>query len=889
MAEHLIINSAYEEPSRWWRYDEVSGEHHIIEGRRPAGYYITKEFGSRDRKFHALDLVNAIRPLVKRWREDNYPGVTAVTRKLLEHWRDDNIRDKQFFYCQLEAIETLIWRSEASADYRGGIRINNDGGEFGRLCTKMCTGSGKTIVMAMLIAWQVCNKASYPRDVRFSKNVLVVTPNLTVRRRLEVLQPGGVSNYYEQFSVVPVGLKERLQNGRVVIVNWQAMAYEDAEALSKKKSVDKRGPKSDRAYAREVLGDIAKSKNLLVINDEAHHAWRKYREVRKGDSAEYKESSAQATVWVGGLDRIHRAVRILNCYDFSATPFMPSGNVNEDERLFDWIVSDFSLDDGIEAGLVKTPRYVVRDDGVPARVGDEYRSKFRHIYREVKTDLNRKAEASETLPDLVMNAYHYLALDWQRTFESWCGKETPPVMITVANRTETAARVSHAFRRGDIPVGGLCAEDKILHIDSRTLDSDKTLRDKADTVGKVGGLGEQIRNVISVGMLSEGWDAKTVTQIMGLRAFTSQLLCEQVIGRGLRRTSYDVGADGRFSPEYVNVFGIPFEILPCEEGESGSDNADTKQVASLPERKEYEIMFPNVIRIDRVFKQELTFDLSKIPTLTLEADSTSVRADLAPAVDGEAVLSSCTEFDLERLAARVRLQQIIFETAGSVYDIMRAAWQAVGTKHALLGQVIKLAEEYLRSGDIVIKPKLFETSPMRRMIVYSLNMRRIIQHIWDYIKSEETEHLVPVCDKYRRVCSTDDMATWYTARETAFTKKSQINRVVCDSAWEYTESYVLDKNRQVKAWAKNDHLGFYVYYTYNGAIRKYYPDFLVRLDNGVTLVLETKGYDSAEARAKYNALKEWVEAVNNAEEFGRWACDISRSPKDVDGIIARHL
>ena len=203
---------------------------------------------------------------------------------------------------------------------------------------------------------------------------------------------------------------------------------------------------------------------------------------------------------------------------------------------------------------------------------------------DVKSDLNRKAEATEPLPGLIIQAYYFLGKDWLETYNVWKSVlKTPPVMITVCNRTETSARIEYSFNHGKIRIDELKNPECTLRIDSKLLkeaesrdieesdikskkDSPEILRQKVDTVGKEGELGEKIQNIIAVSMLSEGWDTKTVTHIMGLRAFSSQLLCEQVVGRGLRRTSYDVNENGLLSPEYVNIFGIPFTFLPHEGG-----------------------------------------------------------------------------------------------------------------------------------------------------------------------------------------------------------------------------------------------------------------------------------------------------------------------------------
>ena len=618
--DRLIVNSPYKEPAKHWSYDRKTRLFDLVDGRRPAGYVVA----SSDSKafddpgvFVEIPLVNRIRPRIRAWREAGYPGVTGITKRLLEYWTDpEEFNSRRFFFCQLEAAETLIWLTEADAAEKVGVDIPSDGGPIGRLCTKMATGSGKTVVMAMLLAWHILNRISYPQDRRFARNVLVVAPGLTVKSRLAVLEPSHAENYYDEFRIVPSALLDKLRQGKVVVRNWHALNWETEEKIAGKRGVDKRGAKSDEAYVREVLGDLANARNLLVINDEAHHAWRVPAESKVRGVA--KDEIEEATKWVGGLDRINKARGILACYDFSATPFAPSGKRSSEEALFGWIVSDFGLNDAIESGLVKTPRVVIRDDAVPD--AKTYKSRLYHIYNdaEVKDDLNRRAKPEEPLPDLVMNGYYLLGYDWRETANDWAARpdSTPPVMITVANRTETAARIKHAFDHRKVRISELCVPERTLHIDSKVLgeaeaaeepiaeigivegeaDTDngharkltrkqqaELLRSQVDTVGRPGREGAQIQNVISVGMLSEGWDAKTVTHIMGLRAFTSQLLCEQVVGRGLRRTSYDVNPDnGLFEPEYVNIFGVPFTFLPHEGGENGPAQPPRPKTAIEP-------------------------------------------------------------------------------------------------------------------------------------------------------------------------------------------------------------------------------------------------------------------------------------------------------------------
>ncbi|WP_048198803.1 BPTD_3080 family restriction endonuclease [Methanocella arvoryzae] len=920
--DKLIINSPYEEPKEYWSYNPGVKLFERIKGRRPAGYLIASE---RSRtyddpgEFRSIKLVNDIRPRIKQWREAGYPGATGVTRRLLEHWHNIEERDRRFFFCQLEAIETLIWLTEAPDADKVGIidQIQGDGGPFRRLCSKMATGSGKTIVMAMLIAWQVLNKVTYPQDSRYSKNIFVVAPGLTVKSRLGVLIPSSEGNYYDEFNIVPIADREKLRQGKVMIRNWQALAWESAERLQKKKSVDKRGPKSDEAYVREVLEDMAGASNIVVINDEAHHAWR----IVPGEKLAglSKEEKEEATVWISGLDRIHKARNILTCYDFSATPFVPSGKKSTEEALFGWIVSDFGLNDAIESGLVKTPRIVVRDDALPD--AKSYMSKLYHVYEHVKEDLARKAEETEPLPDLVINAYDLLGADWLETKKSWeeRGYPVPPVMISVVNITNTAARVEYAFTHKKVHVDELCDPKKLLHIDSKVLDMAESevsttiepvaadgsdsedgeqklskkelaelLRRKVDTVGQVGKPGEQIQNVISVGMLSEGWDAKTVTHIMGLRAFTSQLLCEQVVGRGLRRTSYDINPEtGLFDAEYVNIFGVPFTFLPHEASEgTGPVPPQPKwRVEPLPQKSQYEIRWPNILRVDYTYKTVMSLDMDKVKPLVIDAKDTVISAELAAVIEGKPNFESLTEIDLEKLGKMYRMQRIIFESARDIFEMMRGKWK--GDERFLMAQLVRIVQDFLKSDKLKISQTLYAQDDLRRRILIMLNMTKVVQHVANEIKLSNSEAIVPVFDPERPSRTTGDMQAWYTSKPNHLTQKSHINLVVYDSAWEATEAYRLDHSSDVEAWVKNDHLGFEIVYMFNGVVRKYRPDFIVRLKGGKHLVLEVKGQETFQDQVKRAALEEWIKAVNQHGGFGVWSSAVSRDPADVEEIIRK--
>ncbi len=930
----LIINSPYDSPTHHWR--DEGGRLSLVEGRRAAGYEI---FDTRNntRRTAPLDLVNRIRSRVDAWRADDYPGITTVTRTLLQHWHDETARIHPFYFCQLEAIETLIWWVEAPAEHTQGIFVPGDGGPWERLCSKMATGTGKTTVMAMIVTWQVLNALTYPRRTRdFSRAIFVVAPGLTVKERLQVLHPGSPANYYDEFALCPSeAMRQRLNQAQVLVENWHGLM----PLKPQERSVVKKGRESDTAFVRRVMGPLSTEKNIVVLNDEAHHAYRVPADVKisRKVAAEQGIDLDEATRWIEGLDRIHKVLRVQRCFDLSATPFAPTGRTNTEQGLFDWVVSDFGLNDAIEAGLVKTPRVVVRDGAIPnART---LRPKLYHLYREreVSDDLNRRgAQPHEALPELVQQAYTLLGADWREARAAWqaAGHSSPPVMLTVCNRTETAARIEHYFASGGAHWPELQDTARTLRVDSRVLEKaeigeaapadkdyearleaivaaanlplsvrerlramkkEEVLRAIVDNVGKRGTPGEHLQNVISVAMLSEGWDAKNVTHIMGLRAFTSQLLCEQVIGRGLRRVGYDTeevaGPDGQprrlFRAEFVNVFGVPLSIFQQvgEEGAGPPPPKPSTQVEVLPERHAFEIRWPNVVRVDQVVRPVLSLDWDRVGVLRLDPATIPVAADLAPALGGAAAWDRITSIDLELIPEAFRLQRVLFKTATRLFEDMHGTFR--GTREYLVVQLVRIVERFLRSDKLVI-PSLFHQDPLRRRILLASSMDRVVQHLGQHLREENVERIEPIFDEEQPLGSTRQMRTWYTTKPCQPTGRSQISHVVADSAWEAHAANVLEQHPRVQAYAKNDHLGFQVHYLWNGSRRRFVPDFLVRLTNGRTLVLEIKGEDADMHKAKRAALAAWIDAVNTKGGFGTWSADVVFEMAGMHDVVVRH-
>ncbi|WP_333688087.1 BPTD_3080 family restriction endonuclease [Methylococcus capsulatus] len=926
MPKSLIINSPYARPTRHWEQDAHGRVLQIVEGRRKAGYEMF-DTRTHTRRVEELELVNRIRERVDEWRDAGFPGITSVTRRLLEHWHDREARPLPFYFCQLEAIETLIWWVEGPQEFKQGIYLPGDGGPWERVCNKMATGTGKTPLMGLIITWQVSNALTYPKRKEFSAAIFVVAPGLTVKERLQVLHPGHGKNVYDEFRLCPnEAMRQKINQAALRVENWHTlMPLKEPD-----RSVVKKGAESDEAFTRRVLGKLAGYRDIVVINDEAHHAYRQRAELKvsKKEAEELGIDLDEATRWIEGLDRIHRTRRIRRCFDLSATPFAPTGKKSTEKGLFDWIVSDFGLNDAIEAGLVKTPRVVVRDDAL-ANV-QSYKSKLYHLYdeAEVKEDLNRKAGPHEPLPDLVQKAYALLAHDWRETARRWreAGHDTPPVLLTVCNRTETAARIERFFNGGDCLIGETRAPDRTLRVDSKVLEKaergesvtrdkdyaerleaiiraaglpdderddllnakqEEQLRALVDTVGKRGKPGQRLQNVISVAMLSEGWDAANVTHIMGLRAFTSQLLCEQVIGRGLRRVAYERDEDGLFLPEYVNVFGVPLSIFQ-DVGEGGEPPPPPKpsiQVEVVPGRQPLEIRWPNVLRVDTVLRPTLVMDWEAVTPLTLDPMQTPIHAEIAPALAGQADLSKVSEIDLEKAAAEFRLQNLVFRAARKLY--LQSADVFAADKQYLAVQLIRLVEQFL-AGDRLRIPSLWHRDPLRRRLLLAMNMDTVVGHVSRFVQVQNTEKLAACFDQENPIGSTAFMRTWYTTRPCAPTRKSQISHVAYDSVWEKAVADLCETEPAVLAWAKNDHLDFKVRYLYRGSSRNFVPDYLIRLSNGKTLVLEVKGRDSERNRAKRAAMEIWVKAVNEQGGFGRWCFSVVFEPARMRDTLLLH-
>lgn len=837
--------------------------------------------------------MNQIRPRVADWRARGYPNVTRITKDLLDYWNNPDVRKFPPFFCQLEAVETAIWLIEATDAEKQGIEIPKDF-DLERLCFKLATGTGKTVVMSMIIAWQALNKIANQRDTRFSKNILIMAPGITVKDRLQVLIPSNADNFYESFNIVPPDMWQDLLSAKIIVTNWHNLAPIKENSGPK---VIKKGPESDEAFFRRVLPEFNGAEDILVINDEAHHCHRP-----DAESSEDKEEKEKATIWVSGLDRINNARGILKVLDLSATPFKPSGRTNTSEMLFPWIVSDFGLNDAIESGLVKTPKIAVRDD---AALTQELKSKLFHIYPEVKDDLNRKDE-NAGLPDLVRTAVSILSADWLAKFkldQEHSNLKTPPVLISICNSTFTSSRLYKHLVSGGFGVPEeLQDASKLIRIDQDALEkleagdeegmsqSKKELvlyeREKFNTVGKEGKAGQDVRGVIGVNMLSEGWDARNVTHILGLRAFSSQLLCEQVVGRGLRRMSYDVDPEtGLFTTEYVTVFGVPFTILPVEgkDGPPPPPPPPKTKIEPILERTDKEISWPHILRVERKLSYYLEINIDEIDPLVISAENTPTLVEVAPVIDGKPNFDQLSQVNLEQLSQQYRFDSEMMKAVAQLVERNEENW--TGDKGSKFTQLYSVVESFIESPNLVIKgPKGDEDF---RRIIITLNMQKIVEHLHQAIHQTSKEEAIPVFDPVRPIRSTRNAFTWYTAKPTMPVTMSQISHLVVDSEWEGRLGTALEQGRiqNLISWVKNDHIGFEINYVYQGEYHTYYPDFIVRLEDDRYLLIEVKGQKTDKDKAKWSAAEEWVKAVNTSGKFGTWEFKVLEKPDDIFEIV----
>lgn len=981
--ERPILNSPYNYPSRHWELDSTGQPtQKVVDSRRRADFITPipkprkrkgesgdqaslvfdegKGLSTDDQQYDHTAIINAVRQEVDAWRRlpASQWKVTPETARLLQHWRHHNFSSIRPFFCQVEAVETAIWLTEVAPQlgksgerFLDHLKKANEAAnpELMRLALKLATGAGKTTVMAMIIAWQTVNAVRHPNSKKFTRGFLLVAPGLTIKDRLQVLQPNDPYSYYKSRELVPSDMLPDLDRAKIVITNYHAFKLRERIELSKGGRLLLQGRGGDELNTQEtegqmlqrVMPDLMGMKNILVINDEAHHCYReKPRDIEddeelKGDEKkEADENNEAARLWISGLEAVNRKVGVSRVMDLSATPFFLSGSGYAEGTLFPWTMSDFSLMDAIECGIVKLPRVPVADN-IPGAEMPKFRELWKHIGKKMPKKGRGKGKQLDPLsiPVELQTALEALYGHYAQTYELWekAKVKVPPCFIVVCNNTATSKLVydyisgfqrenedgSTSLENGRLPLfrnfdehGNPLARPNTLLIDSEQLESGEALddnframasdeierfrreiiertgdkkqaenitdqdllREVMNTVGKEGRLGESIRCVVSVSMLTEGWDANTVTHVLGVRAFGTQLLCEQVIGRALRRQSYELNDEELFNVEYADVLGIPFDFAvdPVDPPPPPPPRQTIRVHAVRPERDALEITFPRVqgYRVE-LPEERLTAEFNEDSVLVLTPDIVGPSITRNSGIIGQEV-----DLNLKHLGD-MRPSSLLFHIT---HRLLYTKWRDPGEepKLYLFGQLKRITKQWL---DTCLECK-GGTYPAQLMYQELADMacERITAGITRSLLDERP--IKAVLDPYNPTGSSAyvNFNTSKSLRWEANSQRCHINWVVLDSDWEGEFCRVAEAHPKVLAYVKNQGLGLEVPYRYGSETRRYIPDFIVQVDDGkgeddpLNLIVEIKGYRREDAKEKKTTMDVyWVPGVNNLKTYGRWA------------------
>lgn len=979
-----ILNSPYGHPSRHWELDDKGQPtQQIIESRRASSFISpipkprrhrgeqaslaldeVENLADDGQRYRHSELINSVRREVDAWRRlpPSQWRVTPETARLLEHWRSHKFAGVRPFFCQVEAAETAIWLTEVAPQLgRSGERFldhlkkASDDANPGllRLALKLATGAGKTTVMAMLIAWQTVNAVRHPQSRKFTRGFLIVAPGLTIKDRLRVLLPNDADSYYAGREIVPRDMLADLDKAKIVITNYHAFKPRERMELSKigrrllqgRTGAELDTLETEGQMLQRVIPELMGLKHILAINDEAHHCYREKPHAAEDDEnldkdqkAEAEENNKAARLWISGLEAVNRKLGLQQVIDLSATPFFLAGSGYVEGTLFPWTMSDFSLMDAIECGIVKLPRVPVADN-IPGSQMPIYRELWKHIGKKMpKKGRGKNAQLDPLkIPVELQTALEALYGHYVKTYDAWkqAGIKVPPCFIVVCNNTATSKLVfdyisgfEHTNEDGSItPVPGRLelfrnfdehgeplARPNTLLIDSEQLESGEALddnfrgmaadeiarfkreiiertgdrrqaenlsdsellREVMNTVGKQGRLGEQIRCVVSVSMLTEGWDANTVTHILGVRAFGTQLLCEQVIGRALRRQSYELNEQDLFDVEYADVFGIPFDFTAKPVVVTPPKPRETVTVKALrAERDHLEIRFPRVqgYRVE-LPQEQLEAEFNNDHHLTLTPDMVGATKTHNAGIIGEAV-----ELDIKHLGG-VRQSTLLMELTK---HLLFGHWRDQGQDApiSLFGQLKRIVRQWL---DECLECK-GDTYPAQLMYRELADMA--CQRITKGITARELQkgrQVKAILDPFNPTGSTAHVR-FNTSREERWETlgldnqpKNHVNWVILDSGWEGEFCRVAESHPRVLAYTKNHNLGLEVPYRFGSANRIYLPDFIVQVDDGhgkddpLNLIVEIKGYRREDAKEKKTTMDTyWIPGVNHLSTHGRWA------------------
>ena len=1042
--DNPVLNNPYEEPKYYYDTDLDGNIDYetIKDGRRPYGYDINlvpknrgdntlfsqDDFVSADPN---AEFINGIRKEVKTWRDSGYPKASRITKELLDFWFNNKERQTnlRLFFCQREAVETAVWLNEiAERDPNTGNYFlnllnerrhsvsNDDANVLPRTAFKMATGTGKTVVMAMLILYNYLNKRANPMDTRYADHFLLCAPGITIRDRLSVLQLDYSqrsnnferNDYYHQRGLIPQQFEKELGglNSSITIVNYQqflpkVFAGKHASPLDGKQKwvngelVTQKDKEEYSVLLSRVLEKGVKGKRIVVINDEAHHCYlpktNKDKSLSDDEKNDLKQENDTAMVWYEGLRQMKLlGYKLQHVYDLSATPYYLKGSGYLEYSLFPWVVSDFGLVDAIESGLVKIP-YLPAYDNTPGL--DE--PKLRNIYESIKDKLPKRGIRAQKkkdkednvdksslviqapgLPTLLNTALEQFVKDYEEydrglrhAFESMGTLYTaPPVLILVCNNTTVSHEVYRdiagyqdgvnengepRYKKGRFEVfsnfdGMGLPKEKFptLLIDSSAIDEASTtideafkkayereieefkheyanihgagsadritdadiLREVVNTVGKPGKLGGDIKCVVSVSMLTEGWDANTVTHVCGIRAFGSQLLCEQVVGRALRRQNYDLlpydartgeeinpkdlhrynkeNVTYKFPPEYARVIGVPFNTFKGGKTVVSKPQKPKTIIRALPERQAtMEIRFPVITgyRSDNI-EGKLTADFTGLPKFKLDFNRIPTETVLQTVVNGDKKMLMSDYKEL-------RDSQVIYYFSHLMIREFYTSKEH-GQQFQKFPDIREIVETWYRNQLEIIGG---DGSQEQKRLVMLWNYKAVLDNINEGIHKANADHeeITAVLNYYNPEGSTIHVFR-PTNKNVWATQKSHVNYIIADdNSWQHIAAQTLDRMDCVVSWVRNTYLGFRIPYTVGDENKEYQPTFIVRVkkadDSFVNLIVECQDFDAdntGNKAAKQHYLKDyWIPAANNLKTYGQWDLLEVRDIDQLENLI----